>query len=100
MYDNIKKVISWTLPTSAGDIIVALLAWQAMRGTRIIWLTILVVTAAQFAVTYLAPFQRVLNTAAVSLVDGKLVVAIGAAMLFVCEIEKQIRLRLSKRGLP
>src|SRR5690606_38059930 len=54
------------------------LNWQAVRGTRIIWLTILVVTAAQFAVTYLAPFQRVLNTAAVSLVDGLLVVAIGA----------------------
>jgi magnesium-transporting ATPase (P-type) len=73
--------------------------WQAVRGTRIIWLTILVVTVAQFAVTYLPPFQRVLGTAAVSLTDGVLVVAIGAAVLCVCEIEKQVRLRLRKASL-
>lgn len=73
------------------------LNWQAMRGTRIIWLTIVVVTAAQFAVTYFPPFQRVLGTAGVSVADGILVVVIGVAVLFVCEIEKQIRLRLRNR---
>lgn len=73
--------------------------WQAVRGTRIIWLTIAVVTIAQFAVTYVPLFQHVLGTAAVSFVDGILVVAIGAAVLFICEIEKQIRLRLRNSRL-
>lgn len=76
------------------------LNWQAVRGTRIIWLTIGVVTAAQFAVTYFPPFQRVLGTAAVSGADGILVVAIGVAVLFACEIEKQIRLRLRNPRSP
>mgnify|MGYP006172622951 CR=1 FL=1 len=72
------------------------LNWQAVRGTHIIWLTITVVTIAQFAVTYVPIFQRVLGTAAVSLVDGLLVVAIGVAVLFFCEVEKQVRLRVKK----
>lgn len=73
------------------------LDWQAVRGTKAVWLTITIVTAAQFAVTYLPPLQIMLGTESVSLQDGLLVVAIGVAVLLICEIEKQVRLRLLER---
>jgi magnesium-transporting ATPase (P-type) len=70
------------------------LTWEAVRGTRVVWATVVAVTAAQFAVTYLPPLQRAFGTAPVGLLDGVLVVAIGAAMLALVETEKQLRLRL------
>jgi hypothetical protein len=58
---------------------------------------VVVITAAQFAVTYLPPLQRVLGTAPVPLTDGMLILAIGAAFFAIIEIEKQIRLGLQPR---
>ena len=68
--------------------------WAAARGTRAVWVVVLLVTAAQFAVTYLPPLQAVLRTQAVSLGDGLLIVATGAVFFILIEIEKQIRLGL------
>ena len=73
------------------------LTWAAVRGTRVVWTVVLVITAAQFAVTYLPPLQAILGTKPVALTDGLLIVGIGAAFFAVIEIEKQIRLGL-KRG--
>ncbi|MDP3196673.1 HAD-IC family P-type ATPase [Tabrizicola sp.] len=70
------------------------LTWAAARGTKVVWIVVVVVTAAQFAVTYLAPLQVVLGTAPVPLFDGLLIVGIGAAFFALIEIEKQIRLGL------
>jgi magnesium-transporting ATPase (P-type) len=70
------------------------LTWQAVRGTRVVWGTIIVVTVAQFAMTYLPPLQRVFETAPVSFLDGLLIVAAGVALFAILEIEKQIRLLL------
>ncbi len=70
------------------------LTWAAARGTRVVWTVVLVITAAQFAVTYLPPLQAVLGTSPVPLMDGLLMVAIGAAFFALIEIEKQIRLGL------
>jgi calcium-translocating P-type ATPase len=67
------------------------LTWTAARGTRVVWTVVIVITAAQFAVTYLPPLQAVLGTAAVPLSDGLLIVGIGAAFFALIEIEKQIR---------
>ena len=75
------------------------LTWRAVRGTRVVWITIAVITGAQFAVTYLAPLQLLLGTQPVALADGFMIVAIGALFLFVIEIEKQIRLRLGRGRL-
>jgi len=69
------------------------LTWKAVRGTRVVWLTVIVVTLAQFAVTYLPPLQRILGTEAVPLADGVLIVLVGVALLAIIETEKQIRLR-------
>ncbi|MFN8704814.1 MAG: cation-transporting P-type ATPase [Rhodospirillales bacterium] len=70
------------------------LTWAAARGTRVVWTVVLIITAAQFAVTYLPPLQAVLGTSPVLLVDGLLIVAVGAAFFALIEIEKQIRLGL------
>ncbi|GGH53060.1 carbonate dehydratase [Frigidibacter albus] len=70
------------------------LTWAAARGTRVIWATVLGVTAGQFAITYIPLLQRVFGTQAVPLADGILIVAVGAAFFALIEIEKQIRLGL------
>jgi len=70
------------------------LTWAAVRGTRFVWVVVVAITAAQFAVTYLPPLQATLGTMPVSLMDGLLIVAIGAAFFALIEIEKQIRLGL------
>ncbi|MES2542548.1 MAG: cation-transporting P-type ATPase [Pseudomonadota bacterium] len=70
------------------------LTWAAARGTRVVWTVVLIITGAQFAVTYLPPLQSVLGTSPVPLMDGLLIVAIGAAFFALIEIEKQIRLGL------
>ena len=51
-------------------------------------------TAAQFAVTYLPPLQKVFGTQAVPLFDGVLIVAVGAMFFAIIEVEKQLRLVL------
>jgi calcium-translocating P-type ATPase len=70
------------------------LTWSAAKGTRVVWMVVIAVTAAQFAVTYLPPLQAMLGTAPVPLFDGLLIVGIGAAFFALIEIEKQIRLGL------
>ncbi len=70
------------------------LTWAAARGTKVVWITVIAVTAAQFAVTYAGPLQSVLGTHPVSFADGLLVVGIGAVFFAIIEIEKQIRLGL------
>jgi magnesium-transporting ATPase (P-type) len=68
------------------------LTWQAVRGTRVVWACTVIVTLAQFAVTYLPPLQRVFGTHGVALFDGLLIVAVGVVFFAVIESEKQIRL--------
>jgi calcium-translocating P-type ATPase len=73
------------------------LTWAAVQGTRIVWTVVIIITAAQFAVTYLPPLQTALGTQAVSLSDGVLIAAIGLAFFALIEIEKQIRLGINNR---
>ncbi len=68
--------------------------WAAARGTKVVWLTVLAVTAAQFAITYFPPLQAVFATVAVPFWDGVLIVAVGVVVFTVTETEKQIRLRV------
>lgn len=73
------------------------LTWDAVKGTRVVWTVVIAVTVAQFAVTYLPPFQAVLGTMPIPFVDGLLVVALGVVFFTIIEIEKQIRLGLRGR---
>jgi magnesium-transporting ATPase (P-type) len=74
------------------------LSWSNIAGTPVIWATVVAVTVAQFAITYLPWLQTVFGTAAVGFADGVLIVAIGVVFFALLEIEKQLRLRL--RGEP
>ncbi|HCZ48903.1 MAG TPA: carbonate dehydratase [Gammaproteobacteria bacterium] len=74
------------------------LTWAAARGTPVVWACLVTVTAAQFAITYLPPLQAIFGTVAVSLVDGVLIVAIGAVFFALIETEKQMRLALRRSG--
>lgn len=68
------------------------LTWKAVRGTKIVWLVVTAVTAAQIAITYLPPLQTVFATVAISFQDGMLIVGIGVALFAIIETEKQMRL--------
>jgi magnesium-transporting ATPase (P-type) len=72
------------------------LTLAAVRGTPIVWISVIAVTAAQFAVTYLPPLQAIFGTRAVPLLDGILIVAVGAAFFALIEVEKQMRMVLRR----
>jgi len=70
------------------------LTWKAVRGTKVVWMTVIAVTVAQFSVTYLPFLQTIFTTEAVPFLDGLLVIGIGVTLFVIIETEKQIRLRL------
>ncbi len=70
------------------------LTWKAVRGTKVVWTVVAIVTAAQFAITYVPLLQAIFATEAVPFWDGLLVIAIGVALFAIVEVEKQIRLHL------
>ena len=74
------------------------LTWAAVRGTRVVWACVIAVTGAQFAITYAPPLQAVFGTQSVPLLDGLLIVAVGAAFFAIIEVEKQLRLALQRRS--
>lgn len=76
------------------------LTLAAVRGTPIVWLSVITVTAAQFAVTYFSPLQTIFGTRAVPLLDGVLIVTVGAVFFGLIEIEKQMRLALRRQTPP
>ena len=72
------------------------LTWNAIRGTRVIWICVMTVTALQFAMTYLPAMQQIFETTPVSIPDGLLLVSVGIAFFAIIEAEKQLRLRLRR----
>ena len=73
------------------------LTWKAIRGTKVVWATTVIVIAAQLAITYLAPLQKIFATESMSLFDGILIIGIGIALFTIIEIEKQFRLSFTHR---
>ncbi|RPI55272.1 MAG: cation-transporting P-type ATPase [Acidobacteria bacterium] len=69
------------------------LTWEAVRGTKVVWFTVIIVTVAQFGITYVPMLQRVFSTEAVPFLDGLLIIGIGITLFALIETEKQIRLR-------
>jgi magnesium-transporting ATPase (P-type) len=74
------------------------LTWKAVRGTKVVWTVVIIVTAAQFAITYLPPLQRIFSTEAIPFWYGVLIIGIGVALFAILETEKQIRLRLRRNA--
>ncbi|UUI59155.1 cation-transporting P-type ATPase [Aeromonas salmonicida] len=79
------------------------LTWQAVRGTKTGWTTVIIIVIAQFAITYLPVMQAIFATESIPFWDGVLVIAIGVALFTIIETEKQIRLafkRMKGTGQP
>ncbi|MEZ5555303.1 cation-transporting P-type ATPase [Haliea sp.] len=74
------------------------LTWAAARGTRVVWACVIAVTGAQFAITYAPPLQSVFGTQSVPLLDGLLIIVVGAVFFAIIEVEKQLRLALQRRS--
>jgi magnesium-transporting ATPase (P-type) len=72
------------------------LNWKAIKGTKVVWTTVISVTVAQFAITYFPPLQALFATAAVSFWDGMIIVGVGVTLFAIVETEKQLRLRLQE----
>jgi magnesium-transporting ATPase (P-type) len=70
------------------------LTWKAVRGTKVVWAVVGVITVAQFAITYLPSLQAIFATQSIPFLDGVLIVGVGVALFAIIETEKQIRLRL------
>ncbi|SDK02916.1 cation-transporting P-type ATPase [Aliiruegeria lutimaris] len=76
------------------------LTWSAARGTPVVWVCLLTVIAAQFAITYLPALQSIFGTDPVPLTDGMLIVSVGALVFALLETEKQMRLVFARKGQP
>jgi magnesium-transporting ATPase (P-type) len=72
------------------------LTWAAVRGTRVVWATVVAVTAAQFAITYLPPLQKIFATETVPFFDGVIIVGVGVVLFAIVETEKQLRLSFTR----
>jgi magnesium-transporting ATPase (P-type) len=72
------------------------LTWHSVRGTKVIWLTVVSVTLAQFAITYLPPLQGLFATVPVPFIDGVIIVAVGGTLFAIIEVEKRVRLHVRK----
>ncbi|MFN5351382.1 MAG: cation-transporting P-type ATPase [Alphaproteobacteria bacterium] len=70
---------------------------KAVRGTKVVWLIVIIIAIAQFAITYLKPLQAIFSTVSVPFWDGVLIIAVGIALFVIVEIEKQIRLYFKTR---
>ncbi|RRQ24714.1 cation-transporting P-type ATPase [Guyparkeria sp. SCN-R1] len=71
------------------------LSLDLIRGTRPVWLAVIVVTLAQLLVTYLPAMQGVFATEAVPLADGLLILAVGVGSFALMEVYKAIARRLA-----
>ncbi|HQN64966.1 MAG TPA: HAD-IC family P-type ATPase [Methylophilus sp.] len=73
------------------------LTWRSVRGTPVVWGTIIIVILAQLAFTYLPLFQRIFDTLSIPLADGLLIVGVGVTLFVIVELEKRLRLYVANR---
>ncbi|WP_338243771.1 HAD-IC family P-type ATPase [Aurantiacibacter hainanensis] len=66
-------------------------------GTKPVLIALATVIVAQLSFTYLPFLQRVFDTRPLSLAEGALIIAIGAALFLVLEVEKAIVSRIQHR---
>lgn len=74
------------------------LTWGVVKATSAVWLAVVIVTVAQFAITYLPFLQKVFTTKAIPIVDGILIIIIGMVFFAIIEVEKQLRLLILRRN--
>lgn len=69
------------------------LTWQSIKGTKPVWMAIILVTLAQLAITYIPALQGIFDTRAIALKEGIIIIGLGMVLFAILESEKQIRLR-------
>jgi len=74
------------------------LTWKAVRGTRAVWSTVIAITLAQFAITYIPVLQGVFGTRNVAILDGLMIIGVGVLFFVIVETEKQVRLAIRRMG--
>jgi len=67
--------------------------WRFIKGTKIVWLTVIFVMSAQLSITYLTPLQSIFGTEAMSAQACWVIFGIGLLFYLLLELEKQLRLR-------
>ncbi len=72
------------------------MTWNAARGTKVIWITVVTVAAAQFAITCIPILQALLGTVAIAFWDDVIVIAIGVILFAIIKLEKQIYLGIRR----
>ncbi|SEM71241.1 cation-transporting P-type ATPase [Nitrosomonas marina] len=72
------------------------LTWTAVRGTKVVWIVVIVISIAQFGITYQPILQSIFATRPIPFWDGMLIIGIGAALFAIIETEKQIRLAVTR----
>jgi len=73
------------------------LTWRAAMGTRAVWIALVATIAAQMALTYVPFMQAAFGTSALSMLDGAIILGVGAAFFALIETEKQIRLAMGPK---
>ena len=68
------------------------LTWNAVKATKVVWGSIIILTMAQFAITYIPFLQQIFSTKSIPLFDGVLIIILGILFFAILEIEKQLRL--------
>ncbi len=66
-------------------------------GTRAVWIGIALAVAAQAAFTYAPPLQRLFDTAPVAPAEALGILAMGAGLLVLLEVEKRLRRRFFEK---
>ena len=69
------------------------LTWHSVKGTKPVWIAIILVTLAQLSITYIPTLQGIFDTRAIPLIEGMMVMGLGITLFVIIEFEKQIRLR-------
>ena len=69
------------------------LNWQLLKGTKVVWLMVLLVMVAQLAITYTPLLQPVFGTEAIGWKGCLIILGIGVLFYLLLEVEKQLRLR-------
>lgn len=70
------------------------LTLRGVVGTPPVLIGVVLITLAQFAVTYIPFLNQVFGTRPVAFWDGAMVVGVGVLFLFIIEIEKRVRAAL------
>ncbi|EHL29984.1 cation-transporting P-type ATPase [Legionella drancourtii] len=74
------------------------LTWNAVKGTKVVWLAVIIITVAQFSITYVPFFQKIFITESIPFTEGILIVFSGVLFFALIEIEKQIRLLIIRKN--